>query len=376
MRIVRSRVGDVTVLAFQGKLGRRTLPQVRNCVDQVLVVGAARHLIFNLRAVPTTDAAAAVFISDVHRRMHKQNGRLVISEANRAVRTAFKDAGAKFLLRVVPDNEAAMAYFERRSERRCGSGEPPIDSTESAGLRLRLEVIDDRPFLGLSGDFDADSIDAVRAGINTMVRKGVRELVLNCRRVRFINSSAIGLLIQTSTRLKQLGGELVLSDISSYLANAFETLGVEESLCIVANNGAALRHMREREEAAVRPSLDLESERVKRLGSAHLEIQLFEAPERSAEGRLLAIEDDGIVFAYPAPSSVPLIHRHELGLRRKLRVRIAHPDRTWLGDLEVEGEIAAARAIAGDTSGAAMYHLRYTRIAPEDRTALDALREP
>jgi len=373
MRILKSRDGEVTVLALQGKLGRRSLPQLRNCMEQLLH-GGARQVIFNLRAVPTSDSTAAAYIAEVHKRVHEQNGRLVITEANRVVRTAFDDAGGKFLLRLVPDNEAAMAYFERQRQSRAERAEPETDIAEEPGLRLRLDLIDDRPFLGLAGDFDSGSLEAVRGGIDTMVRQGVRELVLNCRRVRFINSSAMGLLIQTSTRLRQLGGELVLSDISPYLASAFETLGIDESLRIVANNGAALRYFRERGNAASRSPLDLKSEHVKRLGSARLEFQLIESPERSAEGRLLYIEGDGIVFAYPAQGRDQVIDGSELGLRRRLRVRIAHPARTWLGDLEMEGQIAQARAIEGDPAGAIMYHLRYTRIDPEDRAALDTLR--
>ena len=53
MRIVRSRDGGVEILAIQGKLGRRTLPQMRNCVEELLI-SDRRRVILNLRAVPTT----------------------------------------------------------------------------------------------------------------------------------------------------------------------------------------------------------------------------------------------------------------------------------------------------------------------------------
>ncbi|MHC4450697.1 MAG: STAS domain-containing protein, partial [Planctomycetota bacterium] len=51
--------------------------------------------------------------------------------------------------------------------------------------------------LRFNGAFDAVNLEKVSAGINGVIAKGCKRLVLNLKELEFINSSALGYIIKT-----------------------------------------------------------------------------------------------------------------------------------------------------------------------------------
>ena len=59
-----------------------------------------------------------------------------------------------------------------------------------------------------------------------MIDAGNTRIVVNVRKLSFINSTAIGFLIRTQDRLRGMDGEMVFSEPSDFLRKSFDTLGL------------------------------------------------------------------------------------------------------------------------------------------------------
>jgi len=79
-------------------------------------------------------------------------------------------------------------------------------------------------FLSLAGSFEADSLPGFSDGMERLVEGGARRICLNFRDVSFINSTALGYLVDVGKRIKGLDGELVFSHPSKFFADTFRTL--------------------------------------------------------------------------------------------------------------------------------------------------------
>lgn len=108
--------------------------------------------------------------------------------------------------------------------------------------------------LRLAGDFEtyavADFLGAVQAARDS----GRSLLVLNMRRVKFINSTAIGAILRARRELRAAGGGLALARASGYVRDVFAKLGLDPVLPHFSEEedaAAALMEERERHMAAV-----------------------------------------------------------------------------------------------------------------------------
>ena len=118
-------------------------------------------------------------------------------------------------------------------------------SEESKPQRRRLEVEDvggvtvatftDRKIL------DEQNIQVMGDQLFRLVdEKGRKDLVLNFANVEFMSSAALGKLIRLHQRLTQVGGKLVLCNISKSILEIFELTKLDKMLKIVANEQKGL----------------------------------------------------------------------------------------------------------------------------------------
>lgn len=70
----------------------------------------------------------------------------------------------------------------------------------------------------LMGGPDADAFDEV---LKTLIHEGCRNVVVNMDKVRWVNSTGLGILISGYTTLKKSGGELKLLKVSDRIENIF-----------------------------------------------------------------------------------------------------------------------------------------------------------
>ncbi|TAH38655.1 MAG: anti-sigma factor antagonist [Planctomycetota bacterium] len=103
--------------------------------------------------------------------------------------------------------------------------------------------------LRMSGDFEtyaiADFLEAVRAARES----GRNFVVLNLRRVKFVNSTAIGAVLRARKELKAAGGGLALARSSELVQDLFRKLGLDVMLpSFSEEEDAAEAMLAEREE--------------------------------------------------------------------------------------------------------------------------------
>ena len=70
----------------------------------------------------------------------------------------------------------------------------------------------------LMGGPDAATVDET---IKTLLHEGIRNIVVNLEKVRWVNSTGLGILISGYTTVKKSGGELKLLKVSDRIENIF-----------------------------------------------------------------------------------------------------------------------------------------------------------
>ena len=70
----------------------------------------------------------------------------------------------------------------------------------------------------LMGGPDAESFDEI---LKTLIHEGIKNFVVNLEKVRWVNSTGLGILISGYTTVKKSGGELKLLKVSDRIENIF-----------------------------------------------------------------------------------------------------------------------------------------------------------
>ncbi|MGQ0614292.1 MAG: STAS domain-containing protein [Planctomycetaceae bacterium] len=94
-------------------------------------------------------------------------------------------------------------------------------------------------FIAISGDFDEASIARHGKKVEAALQAGTRKIVLNLKGVRFVDSSALGFLVETQRKLKEGGGGLAVSEPSKFVRGVIASLGLDRVFGVFANDEEA-----------------------------------------------------------------------------------------------------------------------------------------
>jgi anti-anti-sigma factor len=97
--------------------------------------------------------------------------------------------------------------------------------------------------LTLDGIFDSDALPMARRETEEILAAGALKVCINCSRVTFVNSTALGFLVELAKRLKQLDGECVLSQLSDFFRSTARVLELHYIFEIFETDGEALAHL-------------------------------------------------------------------------------------------------------------------------------------
>ena len=236
-------------------------------------------------------------------------------------------------------------------------------------MKIERRTAGDVTILAFTGEFDAFNLQTVGEGIDTLIQKGSLRLVFNLRLLKFINSSALGYLIKTAKRLRELDGELVLSEPSKFFQTTIKTLGIDQIFKIFPKDEEAVKYFHDAsgEQAGEYEGVPVDD---KLLGSTTMFFRMLDAPETMAVGKILSIYEDGPTFKYPSDPDKVKIDPDELIIGRKVWIKFRQPFLVAERFFEMEAEIVMAVDL-DDTEGAAKFRLRYTKIDPDDQTLLE-----
>ena len=82
----------------------------------------------------------------------------------------------------------------------------------------------------VGGELDVATVPEVREELNRITDEGGREIVIDLLAVPFVDSVALGLLVETSKRVKARGGALRIVSADRRIARIIEITGLERVL--------------------------------------------------------------------------------------------------------------------------------------------------
>lgn len=238
-------------------------------------------------------------------------------------------------------------------------------------MKIERKEFGDVTVLYFTGELDAFNLAKISEKLDALIQTGRTRLVFNLKGLKFINSSSLGYLIKTHKRLKELDGELVLSELSKFLQSTVATLGLDQIFKIYATDDDALAHFRDAGASAAPARIEGVPVDEKLLGSTSMFFRLLDDPKAGmAVGKILSLYEDGPTFKYPMDPDKAKIDPEELRIGRRLWIKFRQPFLMQEKFFEMEAEIAMAVDL-DDASGASKYRLRYTKIDPADKKVLD-----
>jgi anti-sigma B factor antagonist len=94
----------------------------------------------------------------------------------------------------------------------------------------------------ITGSIDATSIVQFQNVMDKLVQKGVKNLILDCANVKYINSTGLGTLLKYVDTFESRDGHIAFTKVPSKVMLVMEMLGFNALFTIMPDEAAALRH--------------------------------------------------------------------------------------------------------------------------------------
>jgi anti-anti-sigma factor len=88
-------------------------------------------------------------------------------------------------------------------------------------MELTVEEFDSVKIISMTGDFDISNNYEVTSVIDDIISSGEKSIILNFENTDFIDSTAIGIIVDTTKKLRKLGGDLILLKVNDSIKGLF-----------------------------------------------------------------------------------------------------------------------------------------------------------
>lgn len=95
----------------------------------------------------------------------------------------------------------------------------------------------------LEGDLDAFTVQEIRRRLNEMMEEGTDRIVLNLSKLRYINSTSIGVLVGRLRRIRERGGDIVLAELNPRINRIITLVGGRRLFRIFNNEQKAIEEL-------------------------------------------------------------------------------------------------------------------------------------
>lgn len=92
----------------------------------------------------------------------------------------------------------------------------------------------------LSGSVDPQSLEIFETLLDDLREKGKIRIILDLKKLKYINSTGMGMMVQVSDSFREEGGDMVLMHVNSKIMLVLEMLGLQELFRIVTSEEDAL----------------------------------------------------------------------------------------------------------------------------------------
>ena len=93
----------------------------------------------------------------------------------------------------------------------------------------------------VDGSIDASTIQQFQQVMDKLVEKGVKNLIMDCTNVKYINSTGLGTLLKYADTFESIGGHIAFCRVPSKVMLVMEMLGFNALFNIVTDEATALR---------------------------------------------------------------------------------------------------------------------------------------
>lgn len=95
-------------------------------------------------------------------------------------------------------------------------------------MKIDKSIYDDYATLTLKGEFDTFYCPKLQEEVDSLIASGIAHVILNLRLVKFINSTALGAIIKAYKRCRAEGGQMVVSQPSTFARDIITKLGINK----------------------------------------------------------------------------------------------------------------------------------------------------
>jgi len=177
-------------------------------------------------------------------------------------------------------------------------------------MKFEREIHGAVAVLSLRGEFDSFVVNGYLEEVEALTVSGIRHLILDMRMVKFIMSTAIGAIVKSRKMLKELGGELVIAQPSSFVRDVLDSLGLTRVIKIFESNETAITALGTEPASGDFPT---GSSALLHFTDADLQKKLG----RPAVGRITDLSDEGMTVGVTLP---PDSFRTGVDVRAKFRL--------------------------------------------------------
>ena len=115
-----------------------------------------------------------------------------------------------------------------------------------ANIEFRVKVIKSpdgttATLAEVDGSIDASTIQQFQQVMDKLVERGVKNLILDCTSVKYINSTGLGTLLKYADTYESIGGHIAFCRVPSKVMLVMEMLGFNALFNIVTDEATALR---------------------------------------------------------------------------------------------------------------------------------------
>lgn len=111
-------------------------------------------------------------------------------------------------------------------------------------MKLTIDPLENLVILRIHGEFDTFGCPRFLEEIDGLLAAGVQHVVVNLRLVKFINSTALGAILEASQRL-EVEGHLVVSRPSKFCREVMQSIGMHQVVPIFDSDEEACQALKE-----------------------------------------------------------------------------------------------------------------------------------
>lgn len=108
-------------------------------------------------------------------------------------------------------------------------------------MELSIDQVGATTVVRINGDLDTNTSPAAQERLNALIDEGDTRLLVNLRRVGFVSSAGLRILLATAKRLNAGDGSLKISDLNETVNDVFEISGFISILSVYKTEEEALQ---------------------------------------------------------------------------------------------------------------------------------------